>query len=277
MPPDPNAPNQQPSTNGKPFVNTFALIVTWLSAGILVILLLMAFFYMCCKDCPAFENIKTLFNILLPVIGTWMGTMLAFYFSKENFKAANEQAANLANSMNNDNASVQASVTDIMIKPNDSILLLLKDMDEFKGKTLSELIQKMEETNSDRLPILEKDTLKFIFLIYRTTIERFIVAVAKGEVKIKGAAVASDAIPGLKMQDMFDSDFKLFKDIENYKACFLPVGATMDKVKEAMQNNAICQDVFITATGKSDEKVEGWITNLMVIEKAALFKKAGSN
>jgi hypothetical protein len=38
-------------------------------------------------------------------------------------------------------------------------------------------------------------------------------------------------------------------------------------------DNVICQDVFITQTGNKEEKVEGWITNDLVIEKAELFKK----
>ncbi|HTD41959.1 MAG TPA: hypothetical protein VK671_15125 [Mucilaginibacter sp.] len=274
--PQPIAETQK-KTN--PFVNYFALCVTVLCALVLLTLLGMAWLNIANKDVnnSTFDNIKTLFNILLPVVGTWMGTMLAFYFSKDNFEAANEQAKTLVNQMNPDQGNQQLSVADIMVKPNESALLMRDSMDAFKKTSLSELIQTMEESHSDRLPILEKETLKFLFLIYRTTIERFQAAIATSSVKVNKETVSPTDISTLTMQAMFDSDFDLFNKIKDQKACFLPINATMDKVKQAMQDNTICQDVFITQTGSSDEKVEGWITNLMVIEKSSLFKKAALN
>jgi hypothetical protein len=44
-----------------------------------------------------------------------------------------------------------------------------------------------------------------------------------------------------------------------------------------MQDNSLCQDVFITKTGKKTERIEGWITNTTVIEKSQLFAKAGNS
>ena len=73
---------------------------------------------------------------------------------------------------------------------------------------------------------------------------------------------------------MYNSNFKLFKDIQNLKYFFLPVDATLDKAQSAMQDNSLCQDVFITKNGKPEEAVEGWVTNALVIEKSELFKKA---
>jgi hypothetical protein len=56
---------------------------------------------------------------------------------------------------------------------------------------------------------------------------------------------------------------------------FLPVTATLEEVRQLMLDNDICQDTFITKTGNKDEKVEGWITNNLIIEKTELFNKAG--
>ncbi len=259
------------------FVNTFAFIISILSATILILLVIMAWTNIG-KDVPTSDNIKGLFNVLLPVIGTWMGTLLAFYFSKDNFEAASKQAQELAGQMNNTAGKLQdLKVGDIMIKPNDSSLLVVKDEADFKTKELKDLMEKMDESHSDRLPILQKDTLKFVFLIYRSTIERFIVALTTGsEVKIPGKTVTIDNIPDLTMDDMYQSNFKLFQEIMAIKNCFLPLTATLDKVQQAMVDNSVCQDVFITQTGNKDEKVEGWITNNMIIEKAELFKKAGA-
>jgi hypothetical protein len=274
---DPKKNDGQPDegkNQTKSFTNTFATVLIVLSGGVLLMLLIMAACYMCNKD--AFANVKELFNILLPVIGTWMGTLLAFYFSKDNFAAASKQANELADKMNATDQTLQAfKVSDVMIKPTDGSLLELGSEKDFKDMSLKDLRAKMEETHSERLPILEKGTLKFIFLIYRTTVERFIVEFVDGHLKFPAELNPPRSKETLKVQDMYDSDFKLFKDIQNIQYCFLPVDTTLDKVKAAMQDNSICQDVFITQTGSREESVLGWITNNLVIEKAELFKKAG--
>jgi hypothetical protein len=274
---DPKKTDDQPDdgkNQTKSFTNTFATVLIALSGGLLLMLLIMAACYMCDKN--AFANVKELFNILLPVIGTWMGTLLAFYFSKDNFAAASKQANELADKMNATDQTLQAfKVSDVMIKPADGSLLALDNEQKFKEMTLTELRAKMEETHSERLPILEKVTMKFIFLIYRTTIERFLVEYDDKSIKFTAVRVPDRTRENLTVQDMYDSDFKLFKDIQNIQYCFLPVNTTLDKVKAAMQDNSICQDVFITQTGSREESVLGWITNNLVIEKAELFKKAG--
>ena len=38
---------------------------------------------------------KDIFNVILPVFASWVGTVLAFYFGRENYEAANQQAQDL--------------------------------------------------------------------------------------------------------------------------------------------------------------------------------------
>lgn len=279
-----NETSQPPTAGAKPnsengFVNKLATAIVAVSGGVLVILIFMAWANLpTCPTCgkEGFTSTKELLSVLLPLIGTWMGTILAFYFSKENFEAANKSVNELVDKFQGPAEILGAlSVNDVMIKLDHSTLLTFKTDDDFKAAKLSDLLNKMEETHSERMPILQKDTLKFIFLIYRTTIERFILEVTNKKVTPnRGIVEAQD----LTVLDMFESNFQVIKDIValNFKDYFLPITATLDQVRKAMQDNTICQDVFITKTGQKDEAVEGWITNNMVVEKAELFKKAGS-
>jgi hypothetical protein len=52
-------------------------------------------------------NTTNIFNALLPVFSTWVGTLLAFYFSKDNFEAATKSVTNLANKISGTNERLQ--------------------------------------------------------------------------------------------------------------------------------------------------------------------------
>jgi hypothetical protein len=264
----------------KLFVNKLALIIILLSGIILIILIIMAWRYIMKTegaDNPSFTNVKDLLTILLPLIGTWVGTILAFYFSKENFSAANQRVKELINQITPTDSNLQVlNAVDVMIKPLDASLLILDNEAVFKASKLIYLIGKMEESHSERLPILKANSLKFIFLIYRTTIERFLLGYRDKSIKLDPSRAIPVNDSDLTIDDMFTSDYKLIKDIIslNARQSFLPITATLCDVKKAMSDNDICQDIFITKTGNKEEAVEGWITNNMIIEKAELFKKS---
>lgn len=66
-----------------------------------------------------FENSKDILQILLstilPLFGTWIGTILAFYFSKENLAAANRTVEHLVNSITSDKKLESIKARDVMI------------------------------------------------------------------------------------------------------------------------------------------------------------------
>lgn len=263
-----------------PYVNGLATAIVVISSVVLLILVIMAWLNLPnCENCnkEGFASIKELLSVFLPLIGTWMGTILAFYFSKENFEAANKRVNELVNKIQAPAEVLDSlSVSDVMIRLDHSTLMTFASDDDFKDAKLSDLLKRMEETHSERMPVLQKDTLKFLFLIYRTTIERFILEFTNQRVVLTRAGVFQP--DQLTVRDMFESNFQIIKDILaiNFRDYFLPMTATLDQVRKAMQDNTICQDVFITKTGSKDEAVEGWITNNMIVEKAELFKKSGS-
>jgi hypothetical protein len=222
-----------------------------------------------------FGNVKELFGILLPVIGTWIGTVLAFYFSKENFEAANRSVSAMVKQVTStDEKLEELKVSDIMLKPNDFYLKKVENLDEFNACKISDLITEMEKSQSERMAILENKTLKFLFLIYRSTLERFLVGYTKGDITLNDKTTPPEA--DLTIKNMLESTFPLAKsivDLTNSEP-FLPITSTLAQVRQKMQDKTVCQDVFITKTGNKNEGVEGWITDYMIVEKAELFKKA---
>jgi len=165
-----------------------------------------------------------------------------------------------------------------MLKPENFPYKTVDDLNKFEESDfrIQEIIDLMSNTNSERLPILEKDSLKFVFLFYRSTLERFQIGYKSSRISLKDNKTIE--LDKLTVQDMFDSNFKLINDIreltKNKK--FLPLNAMLEEVRQLMLDNSICQDVFITKTGNRDEKVEGWVTNTIIIEKAELFKKVSN-
>ena len=48
------------------------------------------------------------------------------------------------------------------------------------------------------------------------------------------------------------------------------VNSSIGQVKKLLNDNPICQDVFITQNGRLDEAVLGWIANNLILEKAEM-------
>jgi hypothetical protein len=69
------------------------------------------------------KNTMTIFNIVLPVFASWVGTILAFYFGRENFESANQQVRELVHRLTPEERAR---------KPVTSIMRSLFNMEFFK-------------------------------------------------------------------------------------------------------------------------------------------------
>ena len=73
------------------FRDKMGVIMIILSIGLLITLTVLSIRVINSPDTTEkFKDIKDLFGMLLPLIGTWVGTVLAYYFSKDNFEAASK-------------------------------------------------------------------------------------------------------------------------------------------------------------------------------------------
>jgi hypothetical protein len=114
----------------------------------------------------------TLFNIMLPVMATWVGTVLAFYFGRENFESANKQVratnAQLVQiAQRTQRELVRQPITEIM-RPISAITYGL-----FSATvTIADLRAKFTDVVT-RLPVLTSD-LKPLYMIHASSVEKYL-------------------------------------------------------------------------------------------------------
>src|SRR6516162_2412963 len=102
-------------------------VTTWALAAILtivVVIILVAGINVILKPGKEqmdqfFDIAKYILGVLLPVIGAWVGTVLAFYFGQVNFEAASRSAANLVRQLSPREKLQAAAAGQAMMKIND--------------------------------------------------------------------------------------------------------------------------------------------------------------
>jgi hypothetical protein len=209
-----------------------------------------------------FDMAKYVLGVLLPVIGAWVGTVLAFYFGQVNFEAASKSAANLVRQLSPREKLQAESAANAMMKINDvTSYKILPDKTE-ADITIKELIdQGFEKDKSrprQRLPILNgEDRGKYV--LHRSTIDAF-VAPKKHPPDVDEST--------LSLKDLLEVA-KLKAYIIN---SFLPLApdATLADAKDLLDKNPQCLDILVTQDGTKNGIVVGWITNLMVLNAATI-------
>jgi len=232
--------------------------VTLLVAAILYILSDWYFHGQC-------DAAKTVFNAILPVTGTWIGTLLAYYFGKANFEAAQKSVTDMAKGISGLDKLKSIPVREKMI-PRSSIKIL-PDLLEGKRddeRLLKDIVAFMEKEKIGRLPLFKSDGA-FRAIIHRSAFNDFISRKAFGS---DSAAVAT-----LRLADLF-SDQKYARLVQQCVA-FVSENATLADAKNAMDHVSVatadlgnCEDAFVTKTGESKEPVLGWVTNDIIVENA---------
>jgi hypothetical protein len=258
--------NRKPGDTNKERFTIAINILLWafvvLSVIIVVALLMIGLpviiHYDAANATTAYQSIKDLFGIVLPLLGTWVGTILAFYFSQTNFEAATQSTIDLHQQFKSSEEKLKSiKITDKMI-PMDQVSakLTIESGKSEKDYLLTDLITKLEngdKTPRQRLQILdEQEYIKYI--VHRSLIDKF-----------RSEKIGDPNVAKFTLQDMVDN--------AKYKAVLmafgiLPPTANLADAKHLIDNNTDCSDVFVTEDGKQTAKVQGWVTNVD-IEKIA--------
>jgi hypothetical protein len=247
-------------------------ILRWTTGGLIIIALAMVIGAAWTGDAQKFlDTVDKIFTALLPLLGTWVGTVLAFYFSKDNFETASESVRKTIKETREERL-ITYVCGDVM-RPYDKITSVEIDDPDPKApekvleKNLkTDFIDKLSDTIT-RIPVFTKSGHLAKYLLHKAILHEFF------------DELQSDSATTIK------KDQATLKDLINYKDkyktwaessfAFVAKNATLATAKDAMKRQAqdtkqSCQDVFVTENGNKNEKVLGWLTDKRIERYAKL-------
>jgi hypothetical protein len=250
--------DQQPSIMGPSASpqerNTVAVTVLAVSGGGII-----AFAVVALIENPG--EAMNIFNVLLPVLGTWVGTVLAFYFSRQNFVAASQSVTEMARQVSAPPGLGGPKYVKEKMIPLKTMVVYSYEGD--KGESREEIAKKIaiesllsvyKAGEKTRLPVLDRQK-RPIYVIQWKEIDKY------------WAGQAS--IPRGSLQEMFDN-VPGMKDRFSYATGFVTVKPddTLAEAEKKMKAVHDCKDAIVTATGTADDAVIGWLTDAIIRESA---------
>jgi len=190
------------------------------------------------------DTTRLVFTSVLPLFGTWVGTVLAFYFARENLQAATDSTLRLTRP-----TDAGTPVTQVMVPRLKITAFPLKSGDDADLVKLADLLKTMNDANVHRIPILT-DSGAVVYVVHDSTIASYADSVTKNP---------NDASFTDTMADLTKKD-------DAYKTAIEAIGivgpgAVLADARAAMQAVKGCNDVFVTTSGQKNDPVIGWLTN----------------
>lgn len=219
----------------------------------------------------ALEAAKFVFGAVLPLLGTWVGTVLAHYFQKENLAAATKSITDVAQGMGASGKLADLKVKDFMI-PASKIMSLgpLLTGKPDKELPLAEIMKNLKEAGLDRLPLFFGNSNSGApeIVIHLSKMEKYLA----DQVLNPRAGVAIDklTVHDLRTDPVLAPGFKSSFTLVKESATMAEAKMAMESITSAPGFPGTCYDIFVTATASAAEPVLGWITNDIINENAKL-------
>jgi hypothetical protein len=151
-------------------------------------------------------------------------------------------------------------VTHRMLRTGD---FLAKSLGQISPESvmLKDLLRELATQGRNRVPIVSNEG-HLLYIIHRSMIEQFISNRVLFTVDEKGPGdfTLADLLADSQMKRMFESTFAVVHR-----------RATLAEAKTAMLATPSCLDVFVTAGGRRDEPILGWLTNRDIDKGAVTF------
>ena len=189
------------------------------------------------------EMARLIFAAVLPLLGTWVGTVLAFYFARENLQAATDNATQLFQRL-----QPQTPVRDVMVLRERMSSYNLATGEVASTVPLVQLYNRMTAAGVARIPIL-KDSGAVLYVVHKATIDSFAASVGTPQDPTTLTETMSDLLANVDLRNLVEA-------IE-----FVGPNAVVQEARKAMGSKVGCNDVFVTTSGKPSDPVIGWLTN----------------
>jgi len=118
------------------------------------------------------ENATLVMSSLLPLWGTWVGTVLAYYYSGANFEAASKSTQELL-SLDKKLASIPAR--QVMIPRSKIFPMTIKPGPKPEATLIADIRSEMASKDVQRMPVLYPDDIA-LYMIHLSTLDRFLAA-----------------------------------------------------------------------------------------------------
>jgi hypothetical protein len=191
------------------------------------------------------ETTRLVFSSVLPLLGTWVGTVLAFYFSRENLVTASETT--IAAIRAGGGMTEEEQVTTAMTPFNRIAREEVADDAAAQALLLKNLYAKMQASGLSRVPIFANR--RALYVIHEPDIDKY----------SQGQGVASAALDDQKSLATLLADPELKSAVTAFAA--VAATATVAEARAALGRTADAKDLFVTTDGKADGTVLGWLTN----------------
>ena len=233
-------PSNDPSRDNERW--RLARSITFMSMAGLVIVASVAIGFSDTKS----QTAQMVFTAVVPLLASWVGAVLAYYYSSKSLEAATSSVKELV-SVEDRLRSIP--VSDVMIKIEDMVYFPQDD-----ARHVQEVLQELKKSGKgERLPFLN-DKKHPAYMLHKSAVDGALLQLGTG------TPIADITFEQLfkKVPDLKDMAEKTFGTVGK--------DVSLETVRSVMGGIKDCQDVYITEKGTKDSPVVGWITNV-ILEK----------
>lgn len=236
--------------------NLIALIITALVVGTTVFV---AVYLLLTNSGSADKQLSFIGQTLLPLWGTWIGTVLAFYFGKANFEAATQSYKDAMKTLTPEEKISRLAVKDVMLPVKDIVYL---DLTEESDKPIPAIIEYERFKPYNRFAVLDKNMV-VKYMIHRGMFYQFLYNSFHSKTES-----SENKLNSITLKDLLETNDEQFKKTLNRSIGFISIDANLLDAKRVMDATEECFDVFVTQTGKNTEPILGLLTNNRIFQFA---------
>jgi hypothetical protein len=211
---------------------------------------------------------QLLLSALLPLFGTWVGTILAFYYSKENYEAASQSTLDVVKSVAQ---RLRSTPVAAKMMPLAQIVFAQLPADGSIGSLkLSDLEAKFDTVGANgqkisRLLILNNGGA-CVGILHHSVLAEMLAIGLRDTPPID---LTTATLSSLLTKECRAYKGMTYGDFLQKTIAFAGQDRTMADAKAAMEQIPGCQDVIVNKTGDKAEPMIGWLSNIDISRLSA--------